>query len=97
MTGDLMIAVRRGEADFDPKLAALLNLAREYTAKIGNTTDASGRQAIDAGWIDEQLAELSIHVKLNLLTNYFNHHVHTELEGQSGPGAVTHGAMLGPN
>ena len=85
MTDDQMIAVRRGEIDFDPKLDALLNLAREYTAKIGATTDAAWQAAIDAGWSDEQLTELSTHVTLNLLTNYFNHHVHTELDGQPAP------------
>jgi len=41
--------------------------------------------AVDAGWSDEQLIELFTHVTLNLLTNYFNHHVHTGLDGQPAP------------
>ncbi len=85
LSDEQMIAVRRGEVDFDPKLDALLNLAREYTATVGHTTDRAWQAAIDAGWTDEQLAELSIHVTLNLLTNYFNHHVHTELDGRPAP------------
>jgi hypothetical protein len=85
MTDDQMIAVRRGEVDSDLKLDTLLTLAREYTAKTGNTTDAAWQAALDAGWSDEQLTELSTHVTLNLLTNYFNHHVHTELDGQPAP------------
>jgi AhpD family alkylhydroperoxidase len=85
LTADEMAAVRRGEVNFDPKLDALLHLAREYTAKVGNTTDEAWQAAIDAGWADTQVTELSIHVTLNLLTNYFNHHVHTELDGKPAP------------
>ncbi|GAA1448762.1 carboxymuconolactone decarboxylase family protein [Mycobacterium cookii] len=82
---DEMIAIRRGEADFDPALDALLTLAREYTAKVGNTSDAAWQAALDTGWSVEQLTELSAHVTLNLLTNYFNHHVHTELDVPQAP------------
>jgi AhpD family alkylhydroperoxidase len=85
LSDDEMIAIRRGEADFDPALDALLNLAREYTAKVGNTSDAAWQAALDAGWSEEQLTELSAHVTLNLLTNYFNHHVHTELDVPEAP------------
>jgi AhpD family alkylhydroperoxidase len=80
-----MVAIRRGEAEFEPALDALLNLAREYTAKAGNTSDAAWQAALEAGWTEEQLTELSAHVTLNLLTNYFNHHVHTELDVPAAP------------
>ena len=80
-----MIAIRRGEVDDDPALDALLNLAREYTATVGNTSDATWQAALDAGWSDEELTELSVHVTLNLFTNYFNHHVHTELDVPEAP------------
>lgn len=85
LSGEEMIAIRRGEVDFDPALAALLDVAREYTASVGNTSDATWQAAIDAGWSDEQLTELTVHVTLNLLTNYFNHHVHTELDMPEAP------------
>ena len=85
LSDDEMIAIRRGKADFDPALDALLNLAREYTAKVGNTSDGAWQAALDAGWSEEQLTELSAHVTLNLLTNYFNHHVHTELDVPQAP------------
>ena len=80
-----MVAIRRGQADFDPALDALLTLAREYAANLGSTRDASWQAARDAGWSDEQLTELAAHVTLNLLTNYFNHHVHTELDVPQAP------------
>ncbi len=82
---DEMIAIRRGEVDDDPALDALLSLAREYTASVGNTSDAAWQAARKAGWSDEELTELSAHVTLNLLTNYFNHHVHTELDMPEAP------------
>ncbi len=85
LTEDEMIAIRRGDADFDPALDALLKLARAYTANVGHTDDETWQAASSAGWSDEQLTELSIHVTLNLLTNYFNHHVHTELDMRQAP------------
>lgn len=80
-----MIAIRRGEAEFDAKLDALLTLARQYTTNIGSVEDASWQAALDAGWSDEQLTELSAHVTLNLLTNYFNHFVETDLDLPAAP------------
>ncbi len=80
-----MIAIRRGKVDDDPALDALLRLAREYTATVGNTSDAAWQAASDAGWSDEELTELTVHVTLNLMTNYFNHHVQTELDIPQAP------------
>ena len=91
LSAEEMIAIRRGEADFDPQLDALLRLAREYTASVGNTSDEAWQAALDAGWTDAQLTELATHVTLNLLTNYFNHHVHTELDVPGRSGAVSAG------
>ena len=71
--------------DFDPKLAALLALAREYTKDVGSVQDATWQSALDAGWSDEQLTELSVHVTLNLFTNYFNHFVQTDLDLPAAP------------
>jgi len=81
LTNDEMIAIRRGDAQFD----ALLTLARHYTTNIGSVEDASWQAALDAGWSDEQLTELSAHVTLNLLTNYFNHFVETDLDLPAAP------------
>ena len=85
LTHDEMIAVRRGAADFDAKLDALLTLARQYTTNIGSVEDAAWQAAFDAGWTDEELTELSAHVTLNLLTNYFNHFVKTDLDLPAAP------------
>lgn len=86
LSEDEMIDIRRGTVEFDAKLGALLSLAREYTRDVGNVADATWQAALDAGWTDEQLTELSVHVTLNLLTNYFNHFVQTELDIPAAPG-----------
>jgi AhpD family alkylhydroperoxidase len=85
LTDDEMMAIRRGSVDFDPKLATLLALVREYTQDVGSVQDATWQSALDAGWTEEQLTELSVHVTLNLLTNYFNHYVKTELDLPAAP------------
>jgi len=85
LSNDEMIAVRQGAADFDAKLDALLTLARQYTTNIGSVDDAAWQAALDAGWSDEELTDLSAHVTLNLLTNYFNHFVKTDLDLPAAP------------
>lgn len=79
------VAIRRGDLDFDPKLGALLQVAREAAADKGNVDDATWQAALDAGWSTEELTELSSHVALNLYTNYFNHMVKTELDIPAAP------------
>ena len=85
LSDDEMVAIRRDAVEFDVKLTALLSLAREYTRDVGNVSDATWEAALDAGWTDEQLTELSVHITLNLLTNYFNHFVRTELDIPAAP------------
>ena len=85
LTHDQMVAVRRGSAEFDPKLDVLLTLAREYAANLGSVPDGTWQQAVDLGWTDEQLTELSVHVTLNMFTNYFNHFVETDLDFPEAP------------
>ena len=84
-SGDEMMAIRRDAVEFDTRLAALLSLAREYTRDVGHVSDATWQAALDAGWTDEQLTELSVHVTLNLFTNYFNHLVRTDLDVPAAP------------
>ena len=76
---------RSGNVEHDPKLDAVLALAREYTSNVGSVQDTTWQTAVDAGWTDEQLTELSVHVTLNLFTNYFNHFVGTELDLPEAP------------
>lgn len=85
LTHDEMVAVRRGTVEFDSALRTLLALAREYTTNLGSVRDATWQAALGAGWSDQQLTELSVHVALNQLTNYFNHFVETDLDLPAAP------------
>lgn len=80
------VAIRRDQVDFDPRLDAVLQVAREATGNVGHVRDATWQAALDAGWSDTELTEVSLHVTLNLFTNYFNHLVHTELDVPAAPG-----------
>lgn len=86
LSEDQTVAIRSDRVDFDPKLAALLRVAREATGNVGNVQDATWQAALDAGWSDTELTELSVHVVANLFTNYFNHLVHTDLDLPAAPG-----------
>lgn len=71
--------------DFDPKLSAITEVAREAAARTGNVSDPVWQAALDAGWTDEELAEAFAHIAANLFTNYFNHYAKTELDVPAAP------------
>lgn len=85
LSEDQTITIRKGTVDFDPKLAALLELARQSTANKGAVKDDAWQAGLDAGWTDTELTELSAHIALNLFTNYFNHLVDTDLDIPAAP------------
>jgi AhpD family alkylhydroperoxidase len=85
LTEAQMLAARSGAEGLPDRLAALLAIARAYTANVGEVPEDLWRQGLAAGWSDAELAEVSIHVTVNLLTNYFNHFVHTELDFPAAP------------
>jgi AhpD family alkylhydroperoxidase len=86
LTEEQTVAIRQGDVGFDGRLAALLAVTREAAANVGHVEDGTWQAALDAGWSDAELAELSVHVTLNLFTNYFNHLVGTELDLPPAPG-----------
>lgn len=79
------VAIRAGRVEFDPKLAALLRLAREIAGAKGEVQDATWKQARVSGWSEQELSELFAHVAVNLYTNYFNHYAQTELDIPAAP------------
>lgn len=83
---DQTVAIRGARVDFDPKLDALLTVAREIAANVGEVSDETYEDARNAGWSDEELEELFAHVAVNLYTNYFNHYAKTELDIPAAPG-----------
>lgn len=82
---DQILAVRAGEVDFDPKLAAITEVAREAAARTGHVSDTVWQAALDAGWTDQELTEAFAHIAANLFTNYFNHYARTDLDVPAAP------------
>lgn len=78
------IDIRRDHVE-DPKLAALLALVRQQTEGLGHVEDAAWQGALAAGWTDAQLTESAAHVSLNMITNYLNHLVQTDLDLPAAP------------
>lgn len=85
LTRDQTIAIRKGTFDFDPKLGALLSFAHEAAQERGRVRDETWQAALDAGWTDADLLEAHVHVVANVLTNYFNRLVHTDLDLPPAP------------
>jgi hypothetical protein len=85
LTLEQTIAIREDQAEFDPKLAALLAVAREITGNVGEVEDTTWKGALEAGWTDTELTELLAHVAVNLYTNYVNHYASTELDIPAAP------------
>ncbi len=62
------------------KLAALLALVRESAGNVGSVQDSTWQAALDAGWSDTELTEVSVYIAFNLFTNHFAHMVETDLD-----------------
>jgi AhpD family alkylhydroperoxidase len=81
---DQTIAARYG-LPIDPKLDALLAVARRAVTHLGEVDEPTWQHALGAGWTVEELAELFAHLIANMFTNYFNHYVGTELDFPPAP------------
>lgn len=86
LTQEQTIAIRNAGPGVDPRLGALLAVAREIAGNTGEVAEQTYQRARQAGWSSEQLAELFAHVAANMFTNYFNHYAHTELDIPAAPG-----------
>ena len=80
-----MVAIRAG-APVEPRMDALLQVAREAAGNVGEVTDVTWKAALEAGWTETELAETFAHIAVNLFTNYFNHYVDTDLDVPAAPG-----------
>lgn len=85
LTEEQTVAIRRGTADFDDRLDALVAVVREIAGEVGEVSDATWKRAVEAGWSDVQLTEAFAHVAVNLFTNYFNHYARTDLDVPAAP------------
>jgi AhpD family alkylhydroperoxidase len=79
LTAEEKLDARRGRAA-DTKEAAAVRLALEILESRGGVSDDALALARAAGLSDAELSEVSAHVALNLLTNYFNRLADTEID-----------------
>lgn len=70
---------RRGRA-LDPKEDAILRFALAMVETRGRVSDDTLALSRAAGLTDSELCEVSAHVALNLLTNYFNRLADTDID-----------------
>lgn len=64
----------------DAKIDAALKFARRVNETRGEVTDADLAKVRAAGWGDSEIGEIVGNVALNVLTNYFNNVVRTEID-----------------
>ena len=76
----VQILENRAGVDSDPATAALLKFARSIVEQRGQISDQDLQDVRDAGFTDEQIAEIAANVALNIFTNYFNNIARTEID-----------------
>lgn len=79
LSDDQVLAARKGQAD-DPKRAAGLAFAKQVVDKQGFVSDGDMTEVREAGYSDQEIAELVALVALNIFTNYFNHVTDPEID-----------------
>lgn len=79
LSSDEVAASRDGRAP-DARAAAALQFARAIVDRRGAVTEQEIARVRSAGFGDGEIVEIIAHVALNILTNYFNRAVHTEID-----------------
>ena len=64
----------------DAKADALIRFARKVVDTQGKVTEADLAAVHNAGYTDGDITEILANVALNVLTNYFNNTVHTDID-----------------
>ncbi|MFJ5230169.1 carboxymuconolactone decarboxylase family protein [Kitasatospora sp. NPDC088391] len=73
LTDEQLAQTRKGFDDTDPHADAVLRLADRILHTRGRVSDEELATARAAGVTDAELAEITAHVALNTLSNWFNH------------------------
>jgi uncharacterized peroxidase-related enzyme len=79
LTGDQIRDARLGTA-VDAKTDVLLHFARKVLDSHGRVSQSDLEEVHEAGYDDGEIAEVIAHVALNVLTNFFNNAVETDLD-----------------
>jgi uncharacterized peroxidase-related enzyme len=79
LTDGAILEARDGRSG-DPKLQAILALARAMVLQRGQLPRQDFDTARQAGVTDSEIAEIAAHVGLNTFSNYFNNLVETDID-----------------
>ena len=79
LTQDEITKALEGRAA-DPKADAAVRFAKLLLEKRGRISDADFNQLQKEGFSDAEIAEIVAHVAINVLTNYFNIAMETEID-----------------
>jgi alkylhydroperoxidase family enzyme len=80
LDGNIIEALRTGEAIADSKLEALRNFTQSVVEKRGWIEEQDVEAFINAGYSKAQLLEIIVGVAQKTLSNYINHVVQTPLD-----------------
>src|SRR5258708_37108930 len=79
-------ALRDGNVE-DPKLAALLEVARQSAENRGRVDEPTWQTALNAGWTDEQLAEAFAFIGLTQYVDSFINYARTDIDSAFAQGS----------
>jgi len=80
LDGNIIEALRTGEAIADSKLEALRNFTQSVVEKRGWVEENEVQAFLDAGYSKAQLLEVIVGITQKTLSNYINHIVQTPLD-----------------
>jgi AhpD family alkylhydroperoxidase len=72
LNDDQVLELRKGEASFDAKLGALVNLAKEITESKGKPSEVALSTFFEAGYTKGQLVDLILAIADKVVMNYIH-------------------------
>jgi hypothetical protein len=79
-TEEQVTALRTGTSTNEAMVDALAGLVREAAAMSGNVTNATWKNAQQAGWADGQLADAFAYLGATVFTGFFLNYAQTDLD-----------------
>jgi len=80
-----VMAIRKAQIDFDPRLDALAKFVREVTEKRGHASDATKDTLMADGWTEGQIVDVLIVVGDKIVSNYLHAVTHVPIDFPAAP------------
>lgn len=84
-----ILEIRQGEASFDEKLDALIQLAASLSENRGNISDEVLEDFFDAGYSKENLVDVIVNVGAKTITNYLHNVTEIPVDFPEAPKLAT--------